>query len=109
MADNFAHATVAGNIYHNVTGTLLSESFPGSCGSTPLGACTAHGKRSNYAHGCACASLAQWRAAGKDHGSLTSDPELLGPLRLVSSPAALALGIQPLHALAKVGPDWALP
>ena len=109
LADSFTHAIVANNIYHNATGTTLSDSFPGSCESTPLGACTAHGKRSAYVHGCACASLAQWRAAGEDHGSLTVDPELHGPLRVVSAPAALALGIEPLYALAKVGPDWALP
>ena len=35
LADSFAHATVADNVYHNATGTGLSDSFPGSCVDCP--------------------------------------------------------------------------
>jgi len=34
------------------------------------------------------------------------DPDLKGPLRVVTSPAALALGIEPLTELANAGADW---
>jgi hypothetical protein len=112
LADNFDSTGASDNIYFNATGTTtLSSSFPGSCASTPLGACKANsvGGRSEYNHGCACASLSQWLAQGEDKGSLAIDPKLEGPLRLVTSPVAIALGIEPLHQLATVGPDWQLP
>ena len=110
LADSFKAAVLRDNVYFNATGAgTLSHSFPGSCESTPLGACCAtHGGRSEYNHGCACASLAQWLASGEDNGSLTIDPQLAGPLRLVTSPAVLALGVQPLHQLTLVGPNWQL-
>lgn len=111
FADNFlrANSVLADNVYFNATSpATLSHTFPGSCESTPLGACKASGGRSEYNHGCACASLTQWTKAGEDTGSLSINPELEGPLRLVTSPKALALGIDPLHELATVGPDWKL-
>jgi|EP01049_Picozoa_sp_SAG25_P009408 hypothetical protein len=111
LADSFKAAVVRHNVYFNATGVrTLSHSFPGSCSSTPLGECSAtHGGRSNYNHGCACASLAQWVAAGDDEGSLAVDPQLEGPLRLVTSAAVLGLGVKPLNQLRTVGPDWQLP
>ena len=45
---------------------------------------------------------------GEDEDASTVDPELVGPLQLVTGKAALALGIEPLAELASVGPDWEL-
>ena len=108
LADSFKVAVLRNNVYFNATGVeTLSHSFPGSCDSTSLGACSAtRGGRSEYNHGCACASWAQWLATGNDKGSLATDPRLEGPIKLVTSAAALGLGIQPLHQLATVGPNW---
>ena len=67
-----------------------------------------HAATARYNYGCACASLGGWQSKGEDSGSLHTDPKLVGPLRLVTSPAALALGILPLRELGGVGPDWEL-
>ena len=57
-----------------------------------------------------CRTFAAWQAAGKDSSSLAAvDPGLSGPLRLVTSAAVLALGIEPLDELRAAGPDWVLP
>ena len=62
-----------------------------------------------YERGCSCRSWSEWRAAGKDAGSLwQTDPALTGPFFTVSAPAALSLGIEPLTELARAGADWSL-
>ena len=43
---------------------------------------------------------------GEDSSSLRIDPKLSGPLKLVTSPQVLALGIEALTELATAGPDW---
>ena len=97
--------------YNASAGAVTSAAFPGSCATTALGQCLTAGGRSGYNHRCVCAS--QWSRASEDKGSLTIDPKSHGPLRLVTSPAALALGIEALHELASERlcweADWPLP
>ena len=110
LADNFktSGSTVGNNVYFNASnGGGGSATFPGGCKETALGECGPNGHpRSSFKYGCACASFAAWQSKGYDTGSLLTDPMLVGTLRLVSSPAAIAIGIDPLTELARVGPDW---
>jgi hypothetical protein len=113
LADNMWGATLKNNVYFNVTwmsGMYMSSTFPGGCADTALGECTKSGRGRNpfSRGGCSCRSLKQWQAAGADNGSIHTDPGLQGALKLVTSAAALSLGIEPLHELAMAGPDWDL-
>ena len=94
------HTTGASASTWNTADSTSSPTFPGGCKTTSTSC--------GPTHGCACRSWSEWQGAGKDKGSLwQQDPQLgSGPLRLVSSPAALALGIQPLTALTNAGADW---
>jgi hypothetical protein len=113
LADNMWGATLKNNVYFNVTwmsGMYMSSTFPGGCADTALGECTKSGRGRNpfSRGGCSCRSLKQWQATGADNGSIHTDPGLQGALKLVTSAAALSLGIEPLHELAMAGPDWDL-
>jgi len=107
LGDNFWAANLSANVWFNRTrasGLLVQDSvssstFPGGC-STTASSC-------GSVHGCACRSWADWQATGEDLTSMwQEDPDLKGPLRVVTSPAALALGIEPLTELANAGADW---
>lgn len=112
LADNFVRSgsVVNRNVYFNTTGPggATGRTFPGGCSHTAQGPCGGPGGRSAFNNGCACASLAQWSEAGFDRESLAVDPQLRGALRLVTAPSAIAMGIEPLSELARVGPDWRL-
>ena len=114
LGDNFGNASLDRNVWFNRTATttttvtaaaaaaasINTPTFPGGCDIT-ASSCGA-------VKGCACRTWAQWQQeAGEDAKSLWQvDPQLQGPLKLVSSPAALALGIQPLTQLDRAGADW---
>ena len=102
LQDNFGGTNVGGNVWYNRTAAAANTpTFPGGCPGTTATSC-------GSTHGCACHSWAEWCATGQGSGGLWQvDPQLSdGPLRLVSSPDALALGIVPLKELANAGADW---
>jgi len=103
LGDSFAHTTVQDNIWFNRTAIARETStFPGGCPATDHSCGTADPS------GCACRSWSRWTATGQDTGSRWLDPQLTGPLQLVTARSALALGIEPLAELAGAGADWAL-
>lgn len=102
LGDSFLRANVSANLWFNRTAASTpTPTFPGGCVGVSATACGA-------THGCSCRSWAQWRATGQGESGLWQvDPQLgSGRLRLVSSPAALALGIEPLTELVRAGADW---
>ena len=110
LGDNFWAANLSANVWFNGTTAVENLSFRDRA-STPTfpGGCTRTPSSCGSVHGCACRSWEEWQAIGEDRASLwQEDPELSGPLRLVSSPATLALGIKPLTELANAGADWVL-
>merc|ERR1711865_706524 len=104
--DNFKKLVSRDNVWHNASAPGVvgggASRFPGGCnvtGSASWKACGAH---------CVCNSWEQWTGLGQETSSLWVDPKLAGPLKLVSEPMALALGIEPLNELARAGADWKL-
>lgn len=98
---NFKPGTSSNNIWFNRTsGAMSTPTYPGGCKFT--------GDSCGIARGCSCRTWEQWTAAGEDSKSIRIDPQLKGDLHLVSAPAALKLGIEPLSDLARAGPDWEL-
>ena len=112
LADNFWAANFSSNVWFNQTGTGTTTSGSATTTNTPTfpGGCAGETSKScGPTRGCACRSWDAWKAAGKDSGSLwQQDPMLQGELHLVTSPAVLALGIEPLTELVRAGSDWQL-
>ena len=124
FSDSLANVTFGSNVWFNATaatqtaaasdnsvsssGSASSATFGGGCTVTADSCATKAEKQAGPGKGCSCRSFAQWQAAVPSAASCVEgvDPELQGPLRLVTSKAVLALGIEPLSGLAKVGPDW---
>lgn len=101
---NFKLLNSRNNVWHNASSVdgSGSSTFPGGCNST--------GSESwkKWGADCVCRSWAQWQRTGQEVSSIWIDPKFNGPLKLVSEPKALALGIEPLNKLAKAGADWKL-
>lgn len=102
LGDSFVLSDLSANLWFNRTHAAApTPTFPGGCAGVSATKC-------GPTKGCACRSWAEWRATGQGGGALWQvDPQLgSGPLRLVTAPAALALGIEPLTELARAGADW---
>lgn len=105
ITDSLSNSTFGHNVWFNASGlhSKYTPTFPGGCEITNTSCGTAFGE-------CSCRSWEQWQAAVPSaSSSLLLNPKLQGPLRLVTAPEALAMGIAPLTNLANVGPDWPLP
>eukprot|EP00040_Diaphanoeca_grandis_P009685 m.49744 g.49744 ORF g.49744 m.49744 type:complete len:772 (+) comp21110_c0_seq1:179-2494(+) len=101
FGENLVNSTFGTNVYFNASSSVYTNTFGGGCQTTKQSCGTPSGE-------CSCRSFEQWQTAVPSATtSLTGvDPELQGPLRLVTSPQVLALGIEPLTNLATVGPNW---
>jgi len=102
--DNFKKLQSGSNVWHNASSSTGwgSSTFPGGCNITGPDSWTECGSD------CACRSWAEWQEFGQETSSRWIDPDLTGPLKLVSEPKALAMGIEPLQELARAGADWKL-
>ena len=102
LGDSFVLSDLSANLWFNRTHAAAPTStFPGGCAGVSATTC-------GPTRGCSCRSWTEWRATGQGGDGLWQvDPQLgSGPLRLVSAPAALALGIEPLTELTRAGADW---
>lgn len=110
FGENMANSSFGNNVWFNASrgmaGGAGSNTFGGGCPGV-----AEHNCGTAKSDQCSCRSFTQWQQAvkGAETSLIGVNPVLVGPFKLVTARAALALGIKPLTGLASAGPDWPLP